>query len=143
MDKSNYEMTSVIPLEDNLDNIKKLQGEALNAGIDIISSALDLNHKDIQVSDIKEIVVLGMEFVENHTKVKGKIKEKLVVTITEEIINKFVADPTLKELLLTITDSIVGDMIQLIVDASKGKLDLNKSKIKKMFKCCKSTRGVA
>lgn len=135
----NFEKTTIVPDEMNLK--KTIEDTAdMKDGIETISTTLHLKEKDMDISDIKNIVMLAMEYVENNTNLKGKIKEEFVVVITETLINKYVADPRLKEILLTIADVFVGDVVQLVIDASKGNLDINKSKIKRYFKCRRETK---
>lgn len=79
---------------------------------------------------------MAIEFVENNTTPRVEEKETFVVLTTEHCINKHVSDPRLNELLLTIVDLFVSDVVKLVVDASKGKLNLNQSKLKRYFICC-------
>ena len=93
-----------------------------------------LNVETLNSELIIKFVVLVMELVED-TDVKGKSQKNLVLHIVTEIINESKLADEEKKLYLTILNSNnTSNTIDLIVDASKGNLNLNKVK-KTVFSC--------
>ena len=75
-----------------------------------------------------KFIILTMELVEE-TKVKGKTQKDLVIYIVSEVIKESPLTGEEKEVLRKILYSEnTRDTIELVVDASKGKLNLNKVK---------------
>ncbi len=93
-----------------------------------------LNVETLNSDLIVKFVVLVMELVED-TDVKGQSQKDLVLHIVSEIINESKLADEEKKLYLTILNSNnTSNTIDLIVDASKGNLNLNKVK-KTAFSC--------
>jgi hypothetical protein len=93
-----------------------------------------LNTETLNSDLIIKFVVLVMELVED-TDVKGKSQKDLVIYIVTQIINESQLADEEKKLYLTILNSNnTSNTIDLIVEASKGKLNLNKVK-KTAFSC--------
>lgn len=93
-----------------------------------------LNTETLNSDLIIKFVVLVMELVED-TDVKGKSQKDLVLYIVTEVINESPVEEEEKTLYLTILNSNnTSNTIDLIVDASKGNLNLNKVK-KTAFDC--------
>ena len=93
-----------------------------------------LNTETLNSDLIIKFVVLVMELVED-TDVKGKSQKDLVLYIVTEVINESPVEEEEKTLYLTILSSNnTSNTIDLIVDASKGNLNLNKVK-KTAFGC--------
>lgn len=93
-----------------------------------------LNVETLNSDLIVKFVVLVMELVED-TDVKGKSQKDLVIHVVNEIINESQLADEEKKLYLTILNSNnTSNTIDLIVDASKGNLNLNKVK-KTAFSC--------
>ena len=66
-----------------------------------------------------------MELVEA-TKLKGKDQKALVVKIVRKIVNDSPIDETKKGVIIAMLDEgIVGDVIDLVVSATRGELDIN------------------
>lgn len=83
---------------------------------------------------IIKFVVLVMELVED-TDVKGKSQKELVLNVVTEVINESQLADEEKKLYTSILHSEnTNNTIDLIVDASKGTLNLNKVK-KTAFSC--------
>lgn len=75
-----------------------------------------------------KFIILTMELVEE-TKVKGKTQKDLVIYIVSEVIKESPLTGAEKESLRKILYSEnTRDTIELVVDASKGKLNINKVK---------------
>ena len=93
-----------------------------------------LNVEALNSDLIIKFVVLVMELVED-TDVKGKSQKDLVLLVVTEIINESKLSDEDKKLCFTILNSNnTSNTIDLIVDASKGNLNLNKVK-KTAFSC--------
>ena len=83
---------------------------------------------------IVKFVVLVMELVED-TDIKGKSQKELVLNVVTEVINESQLTDEEKKLYTSILRSEnTNNTIDLIIDASKGKLNLNKVK-KTAFGC--------
>ena len=93
-----------------------------------------LNVEALNSDLIIKFVVLVMKLVED-TDVKGKSQKDLVLLVVTEIINESKLSDEDKKLCFTILNSNnTSNTIDLIVDASKGNLNLNKVK-KTAFSC--------
>jgi hypothetical protein len=93
-----------------------------------------LNVEALNSDLIIKFVVLVMELVED-TDVKGKSQKDLVLLVVTEIINESKLSDEDKKLYFNILNSNnTSNTIDLIVDASKGNLNLNKVK-KTAFSC--------
>mgnify|MGYP005652472549 FL=1 len=101
--------------------------------------ATTLLKEKLQVEKLNEtviiqFVILVMELVED-TEIKGKSQKELVLYVVNEIINESPLNDEEKKLYSTILHSEnTSNTIDLIVDASKGNLNLNKVK-KTAFSC--------
>ena len=86
-----------------------------------------LKEKNIEVSSktITQIVKIAMEIVEA-TKLKGKEQKALVERIVRKIVTDAPLDESKKGIVISMLDEgIVGDVIDLVVSATKGELDIN------------------
>ena len=81
---------------------------------------------EINASSVIKIMSTAMEVVEA-TKVKGKEQKDLAVKLVRQVIvDAPITDDKEKLLLDMIDNNILGDTIDLLVQASKGELDINK-----------------
>ena len=81
---------------------------------------------EINASSVVKAMSLAMEVVET-TKVKGKEQKDLAVKLVRQIIvDAPITDDKEKLLLDMIDNNILGDTIDLLIQASKGELDINK-----------------
>jgi len=86
-----------------------------------------LKERNIEVSSktITQIIKIAMEIVEA-TKLKGKDQKALVEKIVRKIVNDSPIDETKKGVIIAMLDEgIVGDVIDLVVSATRGELDIN------------------
>lgn len=86
-----------------------------------------LKERNIEVSSktITQIIKIAMEIVEA-TKLKGKDQKALVEKIVRKIVNDSPIDETKKGVIIGMLDEgIVGDVIDLVVSATRGELDIN------------------
>jgi len=98
---------------------------------------LKLGKQEINSATIMTVVKISMEVVEA-SEAKGKRQKSLVVQLVKQIVKDApISDEKEKFLLDLIDNGVLGDTIDLIIDASKGKLDINK-----VGKCAK-TVGVS
>ena len=80
---------------------------------------------DINAKTIIEVVRFAMEIVEATT-VKGEEQKQLVENLVKQIIVEApISDDKEKTLLFMINEGIVGDIIDLVVSATKGELNIN------------------
>ena len=78
----------------------------------------------IRGSTIHLIIKYVMEAVED-TPIKGVEQKEMALKLTREIVIDFTAGEDEKVLLDLIDNGTIGNMIDLIVDASNGKLNIN------------------
>ena len=86
-----------------------------------------LKERNIEVSSktITQIVKIAMEIVEA-TKLKGKEQKVLVERIVRKIVNDSPLEESKKSIVISMLDEgIVGDVIDLVVSATKGELNIN------------------
>ena len=86
-----------------------------------------LKERNIEVSSktITQIVKIAMEIVEA-TKLKGKEQKVLVERIVRKIVNDSALEESKKSIVISMLDEgIVGDVIDLVISATKGELDIN------------------
>ena len=92
----------------------------------------------INVNNLLDLAVTGMEAVEDITTLSGSEKKELVIMVIQKLIKESdILDDDKKSLLGTITD-IIPKAIDIIIQISKGKTNLNKGidAIKKVKFCC-------
>jgi hypothetical protein len=90
-----------------------------------LQSTLKERNIDVSSKTITQIVKIAMEIVEA-TKLKGSEQKALV----EKIVRKIIVDSPLEEskksiIISMLDEGIVGDVIELVVSATKGELDIN------------------
>lgn len=84
----------------------------------------DLN-LGVTVTTITQVVKIVMEIVEA-TKLKGEQQNTLVTKIVRQtVVDAPISDDKEKLLLDMIDEKIMGDIINLVVSASKGQLEIN------------------
>ena len=86
-----------------------------------------LKERNIEVSSktITQIVKIAMEIVEA-TKLKGIEQKVLVERIVRKIVNDSPLEESKKSIVISMLDEgIVGDVIDLVISATKGELDIN------------------
>ena len=86
-----------------------------------------LKERNIEVSSktITQIVKIAMEIVEA-TKLKGKEQKALVERIVRKIVTDSPLEESKKSIVISMLDEgIVGDVIDLVISATKGELDIN------------------
>ena len=92
---------------------------------------------EITPQSISKVVKLAMEIVEA-TSLKGSAQKILVNKIVRQVVvNAPISDEKEKLVLDMIDQDIVGNFIDLVVAASKGKLDIN-SAVGVASACCKT-----
>ena len=91
-------------------------------------------------STLMTILIRAMEIVET-TEVKGKEQQEIVLDVLIRIVESDSVVSPYKEALLTFLKDDASDVISLVVDASKGKININKLEnvtirvFKKIFTC--------
>lgn len=78
-----------------------------------------------------------MELVEDVKELKdGKDKLKVSLLLIKKVIEEHVKNEKDREILLDWMDNTIPQAIEVIILASKHVFNLNKTKIRKWFKCC-------
>ena len=119
-------------------------GEAFNHCFAKLKQKIDSMGIVINSRNITLVIKLAMEIVEASA-LKGEEQKKLVEKIMKKIIIEApIKDDKEKLLLDMIDEGVVGDVIDLVVSASKGELDINVAE-KAAVGCClailKNSRG--
>ncbi len=104
---------------------KILVAAAYDTALIKLQSTLKERNIDVSSKTITQIVKIAMEIVEA-TKLKGSEQKVLV----EKIVRKIIVDSPLEEskksiVISMLDEGIVGDVIELVVSATKGELDIN------------------
>ena len=104
-------------------SIEQIQEENL------LKYALDELTKKVSMIDIKtttlpEIIKAAMEIVEKTT-IKGTKQREFVIKVLRKLFESLTENEDEKLLLQLIDNGTISNMIDLIVDATKGKIDIN------------------
>jgi len=83
-----------------------------------------LNDTNLTLTNLHIILKIIMEIIEE-TPLKGKDQKKYAIAILREIIDEKVYGSEEAMLLLLIDNGTIENLIDLIVDATKGKLNIN------------------
>lgn len=94
-----------------------------------------LNGTKINIQNIHIIIKIVMEIVEI-TELKGTEQKEFSIRLLKKLFIEFTENETEDILLALIENGMIGNMIDLIVDTSKGKLNINKV-IDTTAGCCK------
>ena len=102
-----------------------LVAAAYDAALLKLQSTLKERNIEVSSKTITQIVKIAMEIVEA-TKLKGKEQKVLVERIVRKIVNDSPLEESKKSIVISMLDEgIVGDVIDLVVSATKGELDIN------------------
>ena len=102
-----------------------LVAAAYDAALLKLQSTLKERNIEVSSKTITEIVKIAMEIVEA-TKLKGKEQKVLVEKIVRKIVTESPLDEQKKSIVISMLDEgIVGDVIDLVVSATKGELNIN------------------
>ncbi len=93
---------------------------------DVKENVLKVLDKLDDVKKLPNYVYVTMEFVEKHKDLKGVEKKKLVINTLKDIINESDLDNEKKVYSLSMLESgLIDSMIDLVVDAASGKIEIN------------------
>ena len=102
-----------------------LVAAAYDAALLKLQSTLKERNIEVSSKTITQIVKIAMEIVEA-TKLKGKEQKVLVERIVRKIVTDAPLEESKKSIVISMLDEgIVGDVIDLVVSATKGELDIN------------------
>ena len=102
-----------------------LVAAAYDAALMKLQSTLKDRNIEVSPKTITQIVKIAMEIVEA-TKLKGKEQKVLVERIVRKIVTDAPLEESKKSIVISMLDEgIVGDVIDLVVSATKGELDIN------------------
>jgi hypothetical protein len=88
-----------------------------------------VENKSPSSADIINLLTSVMQMVETYPSLKGSEKKQLAIDIINEILDTHIKDETLRASLKLVVTSTVPTVVDVIIKASKGLLELNK-------KCC-------
>jgi len=102
-----------------------LVAAAYDAALLKLQSTLKERNIEVSSKTITEIVKIAMEIVEA-TKLKGPAQKVLVEKIVRKIVTESPLDEAKKSIVIAMLDEgIVGDVIDLVVSATKGEVNIN------------------
>lgn len=84
-----------------------------------------VNTGDLDAKRLVQLIPDLMELVEKYPELKGRDKKRLVIEVLRKFVNNKVENEDKKTRLLELLDEVVPDMVDIVVDASKGKLNVN------------------
>jgi hypothetical protein len=109
--------------------------EAYKHLLEQLSSELKKNNIDVTPDTITSVITMAMELVEA-SQVKGEEQKRLVTEVVRKIVvDAPIADDKEKLLLDMIDQGVVGNVIELVVSATKGEINVNAAK-KAAAGCC-------
>lgn len=103
---------------------------------------LKSNFNDTDISPATIIIILktSMELVEQLEDVKGTEQRDFAVLLVREIITTSKMSQSQKENCLLVIDfGVLDNVVDFVIDATKGNVDINavKKKVLRIFPCCK------
>ena len=102
-----------------------LVAAAYDAALLKLQSTLKERNIEVSSKTITQIVKIAMEIVEA-TKLKGKEQKALVERIVRKIVTDAPLEESKKSIVISMLDEgIVGDVIDLVISATKGELNIN------------------
>lgn len=152
---NNKNVLSVSMLKDVLHTVNEVSEniEIINSIIEpkinkksklFINSYITLKNKikniDVNSSNIISILKISMELVEQLEDVKGMEQRDFAVLLVREIIEKSKMSNSQKENCLLIIDfGVLDNVVDFVIDASKGNVNINKvkKKVSNILSCCK------
>ena len=148
VDKTQRDVLDTISEEnDNVENVNTPPTNDVKInkkGKLFINSYITLKHniKDIDITTSTIICILkaSMELVEQLEDVKGTDQREFAVLLVREIIDKSKMSLSQKESCLLVIDfGVLDNVVDFVIDASNGNLDINKvkKKVSGLFSCCK------
>lgn len=109
--------------------------EAYKHLLEQLSSELKKNNIDVTPDTITSVITMAMELVEA-SQVKGEEQKRLVTEVVRKIVvDAPISDDKEKLLLDMIDQGVVGNVIELVVSATKGEINVNAAK-KAAAGCC-------
>lgn len=137
-------VAEVVITSDNQEETKEeenpIENELVNILVEKLGEKLKENNIDIGIDSIPNIVRYGMEIVEAYN---GNIdnKKEMVIDMIKIIIKMTDIDEDKKNIALEMLESdFVDSLIELIIQASKGQLEINQETIEDIVEvtegCC-------
>tara|TARA_B100000085_G_C18424829_1_gene464268 strand:+ start:257 stop:664 length:408 start_codon:yes stop_codon:yes gene_type:complete len=109
--------------------------EAYKHLLEQLSSELKKNNINVTPDTITSVITMAMELVEA-SQVKGEEQKRLVTEVVRKIVvDAPISDDKEKLLLDMIDQGVVGNVIELVVSATKGEINVNAAK-KAAAGCC-------
>lgn len=132
---------AIIQEENEVGSVKTID---IKKSQDFINTYITLKSKikdsEITTASIVFILKLSMELVEDLKDVKGEEQRDFAVSLVREIIDKSKLTASQKENCLLVIDfGVLDHVVDFVVDATSGKVNINKVKknVSNLFSCCK------
>ena len=101
----------------------------------LVMLKVKLRNVDVSVENFMTIVRIAMEIVEL-SELKGEEQKNMAIRLVRQVVvDAPISDEKEKLLLNMIDQGVLGNTVDLVVDASKGNLDINKV-VKVASGCC-------
>lgn len=131
---------TIVQEEEEVGSVKSINKRSQ----DFINTYITLKSKikddEITAASVVHILKLSMELVEDLKDVKGEDQRDFAVSLVREIIDKSKLTQQQKENCLLVIDfGVLDNVVDFVVDATTGKVNINKvkKKVSKLFSCCK------
>ena len=105
-----------------LDTLERLKQDIVNIELNVVSIAL--------------ILKKSMELVEDLGEIRGTEQKPFAISLVRELISRSDIDQDIKISCISVIEmGVLDNVVDIVVDATKGKINVNKLK-KKVFFCC-------
>lgn len=105
--------------------VSNLLTNVFDTSLQKLNEKLESRNIEITPTTITTVIKICMEIAEG-TKLKGKEQKVLVEKLVKKVVKDApISDEKEKLLLDMIEEGVVGDVVELIVSATKGELDVN------------------
>jgi hypothetical protein len=117
------EMIEIVKsVSNNKENNKTNNLNIFNTTLEIVKEKISVI--ELRANTVHMLIKFVIEELDN-TVLKGTEKKEVALKILKEIIINFTEGEDERKLLEMINDGTVGNLIDLVIDASKGKLNIN------------------
>lgn len=103
-----------------------------------------IEQRQVDVNNAYQIIVKAMELIDAVPNIRGENKKELIINTIKAVAggkdripgtpDDLIPEKTVRQLELLLQENMIEDTIQLVIDATKGKFDINRAK--KIFRGC-------
>jgi hypothetical protein len=117
----------------------------------VINLIKAIEQRQVDVNNAYQIIVKGMELIDAVPGLRGEKKKDLIVSLIKAVAggkdriqgtpDDLIPEKTVQQLELLLKENMIEDTIQVVIDATKGKFDINRAnKLLSLFHkmCCAS-----